>query len=191
MTSLASLITPPSKLSKQIAALRVDPDEATLDEIKDDLNLEFVIAFSKTGLEQDAIREFVYALDHLDELTRTPNFPTDRLLTSSDVINFGEHAIHVLGNRRLHYTAGVSGVAVNDHQLEMIDSFYDHRYLVVINKILKAFRIPGIELTVDKQKYFVSINYTTNHPSFGVLTYKDMNNDLGTSIPFLLSRLEA
>lgn len=167
----------------------IESDHEPLSDVREALNPEFIKAFDGSDLQPEMLREFVYALDHLKELLEMPNLPTERLLTTPDVINYGDEALQQLSHRR-NMSANRQGVAVNNTILESIQDFLDYRYPGTICKVLRALRIPGVTVVLDLEPRFIGINYNSGHPHFGILTYQDMSKRVSTSIPFLLSRLE-
>lgn len=170
----------------------VEADTVQVKDIREVLSEQFLQAFDQTGLPETMLTEFVYALDHLDELTGTPNFPNDRLLNTADVNRYGAEAVQVF-NQAVYHNRNKSrlGVAVGPHQQRSLDEFLELNYPATISRVLRALRLPGIAMTVDNQQYFIGINLVTAHPLFGVISYEDMGNGLKTSIPFLLDRLES
>ena len=164
--------------------------EESIEVIRDSLNEGFIKIFDNTDLGDNVLRQFVYALDDLDRLIYTPGCPTNRLLTSPDLINFGEEAIQALHPRRFHPSTGRSGVAVSSKVLSLVSSFLDKGFPSAINKVLKELKVPGITITLDNEPYFVGITTNTGHDQFGFLTYEDSGKMISVSIPFLLNRLE-
>lgn len=164
-------------------------DQEPLTDVRKSFNPEFLKGFDESGLPAEMLREFVYALDHLKELIEMPNFPTERLLTTPDVINYGDEALQMLSHRR-NNPASRQGVAVNEAILENLQQFLDYRYPNTVCAILRKLRIPGVTLVVDLEPRFIGVSYNSGHPHFAILTYQDMSKRASTSIPFLLSRLE-
>lgn len=167
-----------------------DPDDVPIADVRKAFNGEFVKSFDASGLPEETLREVFYSLDLLSDMVKMEGFPTDRLLTTPDIINFGEEAATALTHRRHHPSLCRAGVAVNERTLEFIQEFMDYKYPQTIHKILRALRVPGITLTFDNEPVFLGISYNTDHPQFGIVTYQDSGKRVGTSIPFLLSRLE-
>lgn len=166
-----------------------ETDDEPLERVRRSLNPDFVRTFDASGLPSETLREFVYALDHFKEMMGLDNFPAERLLTTPDVINYGDEALQLLSHRR-NNPASRQGVAVNEAILEHLQQFLDYRYPTTICQVLRALRIPGVTVVLDTEPCFIGISYNSGHPHFGILTFQDMSSRVSTSIPFLLSRLE-
>jgi hypothetical protein len=151
-------------------------------------NEEFLSKFSMTGLPEAVLVEFAHAIEHLDNIMETDNFPTDRLITTPDVINFGEQATAALATHRDIWR----GVAVNDKILTNVQEFFDMKYVKTIHMVLEKFKIKGISFVMDGIPTFVGLTYQTNHPRFGILSYRvfdAVDGNPGLHIPFLINRL--
>lgn len=148
----------------------------------------FVAKFNMTELPPRMLVEFAHAIEHLDNIMEMDNFPTDRLVTTPDVVNFGEQAVAGLtSNREIG-----RGVAVNEKILTNIQDFFDMKYVKTIHMVLEKFKIKGITFTLDGISTFVGLTYQTNHPRFGILSYRvfdEKDGNPGLHIPFLINRL--
>ena len=170
-----------------------EADEIKVTEVREVLSEQFLQAFDQTGLGDNLLLEFVFAMDHLAELVRTPNFPNDRLLNTSDIVRYGQEAVSAF-NQAVMRTRNKSrlGVAVGPEQATLIEEFLvDRNYPAVIGRVLRALRLPGLNVAIDGQEYFIGLNVVTPHPLFGILSYKELKGNLETAIPFLLDRLES
>jgi len=174
-----------------VPSIAVKEDDVPSSEIRDSLNKQFVVAFDDTGLPAEYLTEFVYALDHLDELMKTPAFPADRLLTTPDIVNYGDEAVTAFNQstRRVHDDHTRHGVAVSQAVTDSLQEFIDRGYPKVINAILRALKIPGVDLSLDNEPRFIGIVQTAAHPHFCVLSYQDLGKRSGFSIPLLNQRL--
>ena len=151
-------------------------------------NEEFVAKFKLTGLPEGVLVEFAHAIEHLDNIMEMDNFPTDRLITTPDVINFCEQAIVALSATR---DIG-KGVAVNEKILTNVQEFFDMKYVKTIHMVLEKFKIKGITFVMDGIPTFVGLTYQTNHARFGILSYRvfdETDGNPGLHIPFLINRL--
>lgn len=168
-----------------------DDDESPIN-IRDSLNPQFVKTFDESGLPAEYLTEFVYALDHLAELLASTNFPADRLLTSPDIINYGDEAVNAFNhNSRQSYSSETRpGVAVSQATLDSLQEFFELNYPRTINKLLRAMKIPGITVSLDNEPRYIGITYGVAHPHFCILVYRDLGKEIGLSIPLLLQRLD-
>jgi len=151
-------------------------------------NEEFIGKFQQTGLPEELLVEFAHAIEHLDNIMEMPSFPTDRLITTPDVINFGEQAIVALSSNR---EIG-RGVAVSEAILNNVQEFFDMKYVKTIHMLLEKFKIKGITFVLDGIPTFVGLTYQTNHARFGILSYRvfdEEDGNPGLHIPFLINRL--
>jgi len=151
-------------------------------------NEDFAVKFKQAELPSGLLVEFAHAIEHLDNIMEMDNFPTDRLITTPDVINFGEQVISALA-----YNRDVGrGVAVSDNVLSNIQEFFDMKYVKTIHMVLEKFKIKGITFVMDGIPTFVGLTYQTNHPRFGILSYRvfdEEDGNPGLHIPFLINRL--
>ena len=153
-----------------------------------EFNPEFVQSFAATGLPQELLVEFVYAVNHLDNLTEMFNFPTDRLITTPDIINFGPEACKALASDQMLGP----GADVNEEILDRVQEFFNMKYVKTIHMVLEKFGTKGITFYLNGFKTFVGITYKTNHARFGILSYRvfdSKDGNPGTHIPFLINRL--
>jgi len=151
-------------------------------------NAEFVSRFQRTGLPEALLVEFAHAIEHLDNIIEMDNFPTDRLITTPDVINFGEQAVLALSSS----PEVARGVAVNEAVLNNVQEFFDMKYIKTIHMVLEKFKMRGVSFVLDDVPAFVGITYQTNHARFGILSYRVFDKedgDPGLHIPFLINRL--
>lgn len=151
-------------------------------------NEEFIGKFRMTDLPEAVLVEFAHAIEHLDNIMEMDHFPTDRLITTPDVINFGEQAISALSSNR---EIG-RGVAVSEQVLTNIQEFFDMKYVKTIHMVLEKFKIKGISFMMDGLPTFVGLTYQTNHTRFGILSYRvfdEKDGNPGLHIPFLINRL--
>lgn len=174
-----------------VPSIAVKEDDVPLSDIRESLNKQFVSAFDDTGLPAEHLREFVYAMDHLHELMETKSFPTDRMLTTPDIVNYGDEAVTAFNQvtRRVHDEHTRHGVAVSQAVTNSLQEFVDLGYPKVINAVLRALKIPGVDISLDNEPRFIGITQTSAHPHFCVLSYQDLGKRSGFSIPLLNQRL--
>jgi hypothetical protein len=149
---------------------------------------DFVAKFKQVNLPTELLVEFAHAIEHLDNILEMNNFPKDRLITTPDVVNFGEQAIAALSSNR---EVG-KGVAVSDAVLTNVQDFFDMKYVKTIHMVLEKFKIKGISFVMDGISTFVGLTYQTNHTRFGILSYRvfdEKDGNPGLHIPFLINRL--
>lgn len=164
--------------------------ESDLVDIYAGLDPFFISRFEHTKLPKRLLAEFVYALDHLDEMIKLKNFQTGRLLSTPDIINFGVEVTKIISSTdKMPF-----GVATHERVVENVQKFFDYGYLKTIHDILAQMKIPGIQVTLDGYQFFVGITYNIAHPRFGVLTYRGAvvgeERRVDTYLPFLLNRLK-
>lgn len=174
-----------------INSTAVNDSAVPLSEIRSAVSPQFVSSFDEAGLPAELLREFVYALDHFNEMMIQPGFPVDRLLTTPDIVNYGEEATGAfnMAHRLLGSTTPL-GVAVSQTITDLIQEFMDQHYAKTINTVLTALRIPGVTLSLDNEPRFVGITYTTDHPHFCIVSYRDLGKNVGLNLPLLSQRLK-
>lgn len=167
-------------------------NKVTVEECRAALNPEFVKAFDNTKLDPALLRDFTLAADFLDEIITTSNFVSDRLLNTPDIERYGDDAVNAFNDKARSGRFPVRlGISVTSQVMELIAKFLDAGYPAVINKVLRALRVPGVDVIIDGEPCFIGITAVTQHPEFGIISYQDLHSGVNTSIPFLLQRLEA
>ncbi len=165
-----------------------DITQEVIDETIEDFNPEFIERFKASKLPFELLVEFVFAINHLDNLTEMNNFPTNRLITTPDIVNFGPDAAKALS---INSPIG-AGVAVSEAVLDRVQEFLDRKYVKTIHIILSKLGVKGISFYLDGLYTFVGITYKTEHSRFGILSYRVYDVTDGnpaTYIPFLINRL--
>lgn len=162
----------------------------TRDEITESLNPEFVQEFNETDLPESVLIEFVYALDHLIELTQTRNYPNDRLLNTPDISKTGSAAVCTFNDfaKRAHQPS-MYGSAVGPETWDSIEEFLRLDYPRVIYSILKAFKRDCVTLSLDTESAQISLKSFTPHPEFGLITFNNFANETVVLLPFHLTRI--
>lgn len=162
----------------------------THEEIVESLNIEFVREFNQTPLNQEILHEFVFALDHLKELTRTENYPNNRLLNTPDIATTGSAAVCVFNDfaKRAHDPT-MYGCAIGTESMKNIAEFFEYDYLKTIARILKNLKRDFIMVTLDGESLNITLKQFTPHPEFGLLTYSNYGEETVAAIPFHLTRI--
>lgn len=162
----------------------------THEEICGALNTGFVNQFKLMGLAPEILKEFVFALDHLDELSRTASFPNNRMLNTPDVMECGTVAAHVFNDfAKRCQDSSQYGCSVSDETMESIKVFLDYKYVATAYAILKDIPGNGVTLTLDGSPFSVKINRYSPHPEFGILRYENIKTTEVILLPFHLSRI--
>jgi hypothetical protein len=164
----------------------------TFEEVTRTLNPELVREFKQTPLQETVLEEFVYAVDHLDEMIKTNNFPKDRLLNSPDVAKTGSQAVNVFNDfaSRSHDKTQW-GCSVGPETMASIQEFFDHGYLGNIALLMKHLRRESVMFVMDSIPMQMTLNRHTPHPEFGVLVFANLKDKTTTMVPFHLTRLES
>jgi hypothetical protein len=172
--------------------LDLEPDETpiTREELDKTLNIGFVREFNQTLLDTDVLREFVFALDELKEITRTTNFPHNRLLNTPDISHTGSAAVCTFNDfaKRAHEPS-MYGCAVGVETMQNIVEFLTRDYLRTFSVVLKAFKRDSVMLTLDNESLQVSLKTFSPHHEFGLLTYNNFSEDTVVMFPFHLTRI--
>lgn len=167
-----------------------DKQPLTHEELIQDLNIGFVREFNLTPLTWDVLREFVFALDHLEELVDTHNFPNARLLNTPDIATTGQVAVNVFNDlARRGQDQGLWGCAVGAETADVIERFLRCDYLKTLALVFKYLRRDSIMLTLDGLNLQIALKQHTAHPEFGMLVYNNFNNDTEVMLPFHLTRI--
>lgn len=180
-----------AEAADEVKLLDTEKDDApmTNEEIIKSLNIGFVREFTQTGLSHDVLREFVYALDHLKDLTRTPNYPHNRLLNTDDISATGSPAVCVFNDfaKRAHEHS-MFGCAVGKETADTIKEFFEYNYISSMAAVLKGLKRDSIMLTLDGQSLQLSLKRTSPHHEFGLLTYNNYSEETVVMLPFHLTR---
>jgi len=163
----------------------------THEEIVESLNIGFVREFAQTQLDKEVMDDMVFGLDLLKDITRTPNYPQNRLLNTDDIIATGSAAVCVFNDfaKRAHEPS-MYGCAVGPETADLVKEFMDSGYLRVIATLVKHFKRDSIMLTLDGESVQISLKRFSPHPEFGLLTYNNFNLETSVMLPFHLVRLD-
>jgi hypothetical protein len=163
----------------------------THEEIVESLNIGFVREFAQTQLNKEVLDELVFALDLLKDITRTPNYPQNRLLNTEDIITTGSAAVCVFNDfaKRAHEPS-MYGCAVGAETADLVKEFMETGYLRVLATVVKHFKRESLMLTLDNESVQISLKRFSPHPEFGLLTYNNYNEETVVMFPFHLVRLD-
>lgn len=155
-----------------------------------DLNKEIVEEFFVNGIGPALLEKFVYAVDHLDDLHTTSNFPVNRLLNTPDIIAGGSEVVSLFDDyaKRSRESSNF-GCTVSSDTMEFIQEFYEFDYLKDIHCIAKAFNRQVFNFKLDSNERQLEITRLTPHHEFGLLRYKNITTGLCFSLPFHLNRI--
>lgn len=155
-----------------------------------DLNQEMVDEFHVNGVGPALLEQFVFAVDHLDEMTKTSNFPNNRLLNTADIIAGGTEVVSLFDDyaKRSREISNY-GCSVSNETMASIQEFYDLNYLKDIHLVAKTFNRQVFNFTLDGIERQLEITRLTPHHEFGLLRYKNIATGLCTSLPFHLNRI--
>lgn len=162
----------------------------TFKEICNDLNSEFISQFTLMKLPESVLEEFVFACDHLDELSRIPNFPINRLLNTPDVVTSGTAAACVFNDfaKRSHDQT-MFGCAVSEEVMAALTEFLEMGYLSSIWTLTKDQPQQSQAFSLDNNSLVVRVIRYSPHPEFGILRYDNKTTNNSILIPFHLSRI--
>lgn len=156
------------------------------------LNPEFVAAFQSTRTMYDVMREFIYATDHLDELSKLPGFKEGKMLNNGDVDRMGPNVRNVFNSFAKSSKDNLWRIVpVNNEVTESITDFFKEDYITMIYLMMLRMCNSEIEFKIGSFRYFVSISSESPHFSFAVLDYIDVSRKVHVRIPFLKERLRS
>lgn len=166
------------------------PDDESFEAIVNDLSDNVVKHFFNTGLPESELIEFVYGLDAIEELSKMPGFPKDRMLTTRDLIKGGWDVIWPFINKaKVEGIVSNYGVAVNENLLQEIEDFFEAGYLTAIYNMVKSDEQQKLMFVLNGTALCVGISQSSAHPEYGVLQYTDMTNHFSVQMPFCLDRI--
>lgn len=141
-------------------------------------------------LAMSELPEFIYALDQLDEITRTTHFKSNRILETPDTRSSQREVNRAFNSYRLHdkdFTWKIKSVGPGT--ADAIMEFLKRDYINVLFRVMKTQENNKVELTLDGQKYYFRLEVRTPHPMFAVLEYTDVSERKVLKLPFFLNRL--
>lgn len=165
-------------------------DEASFSRIFGQLNPEFVAAFKDTGTLYDVLREFVYGMDHLDEITKMKGFKTNKMLESPDCAKMGQGVKKMFNTfAKFSKEAYWRMVPISQEISNSLQEFFNQRYITDIYLMMLRMCNSELEFTLDGNPYIVHIDVETPHFGCAVLDYIDVNRKVVVRIPFMKERL--
>jgi hypothetical protein len=134
------------------------------------------------------IKEFIFGVDILVELVNSPTVPMKRLLNNKDVT---DALVFKMKDRA--FSEGKPeyyGCQVNAYVTDLIDEFFERKYLRLFNYVLSETR-PHLVIKLDGSEYLLTINkalsLSTQHCS---VNFKNLGDgDRRIVIPFNTKRL--
>ncbi|MNG47029.1 hypothetical protein D3C79_48960 [compost metagenome] len=134
--------------------------------------------------------EFMYALDHLDEITCTTHFKSNRILETHDTYRLRSQVNRAFNDYRLHSKDTTWKIkTVGPGTWDAIAEFLERDYVNVLFRVMRATTNNKLEITLDGQKYIVRLEIKTPHALYGVLEYTNVGEKKVLKLPFFLTRL--
>jgi len=148
--------------------------------------------FDRLSISSKRLCDFVFLLDILHEIVTDKNFLSGYLLNSPDTVHYGREAFSAFKTcSRDLAVPNPPPISVSQHVLDLQAELFEFGYPESLRRILRACRVPGIDVTLDNHtKAYIGLTTKTVHPKFGILLYQDLGTGANASIPFLLERLE-
>lgn len=155
------------------------------------LDDDFVAKFKASNTLFSCAREFVYALDHLDEMTKLEGFTLGQVVMSPDIeplkleafFMFNEFAT-LSGNKMWKMAMPTPAARAS------IVEFFDYNYLSVIQTIMLRLEVEKICVMLDGNPYTIEIDKITPYFRTSVLHYRDINRRMSIHIPFNKKRTD-
>ena len=163
------------------------------------LDADFVTKFKEANIRGNSLSEFVYAMDHLDELMQLDECPKNKMLLSPDVLERNKVSMFMLFNEfyRLTNDEAWTMVPINAVVKESLQQFFEHKYLMVINFMIESLGVlnakgtaKDLRLEVSGVKYLLQIDEITPKFELGVLHFNDLDTGLSLHIPFMKNRVD-
>ena len=129
------------------------------------------------------IREFLFGLDCLVELVNDPKVPKGKFLNNSDV---DERLVEVCQKRaRMENKQEYFGCQVNPATMDLIEEFFEHKYLRLITFVLAKVN-SHLPVKVNDGTYLLYITKEwSTQTNTSVIYFRDMENEENRiSIPF-------
>jgi len=155
------------------------------------LNPEFVAAFQQSGSVYDLMREFVYAMDHLDEISKMNSFKNEKLLNNQDIDSVGGREVNNMFASFAKSSRDPSWriVPVGKDITESIQNFYYEGYIDIIYLVMLRLKMAELEFKLDGNLCRVFIQVETPHHQISFLDYVDVKRRVVVRIPFMKSRI--
>lgn len=155
------------------------------------LNHEFVNMFMNIKPDTRELGRFVYAIDALAEISRTPGFPSGRLLNNTDVYTKPNRASFMFTNlARSIKDHSLYGVAVPRLVEDLIEEIYEAKYFELLGELFTATSLPFIFCVLDGVQYHITlVRSFRTVPGYSAIKFIDGLNGNEVFIPFLSARL--
>lgn len=151
----------------------------------------FVTKFKASGTLFNCAREFVYALDHLDEMTKLEGFTMGQIVMSPDIEPVKLEAFFMFNEFATLSKNPMWKMAVPTPAARAsIVEFFDWKYLSVIQTIMLRLEVEKLEVTLDGNPYSIEIDKITPYFRTSVLHYRDINRRMSIHIPFSKKRTD-
>lgn len=153
------------------------------------LNKEFVDLFLRvTNNDVRSLQEFVYGIDCLVDISRSPSFPSGRLINTVDV---SPRIAGILGQAaRVTKDHSLFGCQVSPETSELVSEFFEYDYLKVFAEFLQKVKQPFCYLELDG----VAFNFNFVHTLCAIrevsaFRFSNVKDGVDVCIPFNKSRI--
>lgn len=156
------------------------------------LNQEFVTLFVRHMGETHKLEEFVFAIDNLIDISRSPSFPSGKLLNNADITLRGSRAAFAFNQlARSTKDSAYYGCQVGPATAELIQEFFEHKYIKLISEFFIKSGFPFAVFTLDGVQFHLTLNRSFNMVrDYAALKLTVAGTGDEVYIPFLKSRLE-
>jgi hypothetical protein len=165
------------------SAIVVEEDE--FEDAARALNKDFVERFMALNIQKAALREFVYALDHLHEMMEVEGCPINQTLVSPDTEKHALQSFFLFNELyRMTNNASWKMTLVNKEIKAWIKEFFDRRYITNISFIMDRMGVDELELVYDNRAIVLVLNEIVPQSKLNVLELYDVAKKQGIKIPF-------
>jgi hypothetical protein len=165
-----------------------EPEFNKLGYFKKILNTEFVDTFLNTMGSVQKLKEFVYAVDLLIEISESPLLPSGRLLNNCDVTT--KAALTWAQQARYGRDRQLFGCQVSSQVAELIQEFFDYGYPKLLGELFTKTRFRFAAFTLHNVQYQLIFTREFNVLSeYAAIKLISNNTDIDVFIPFLQTRL--
>lgn len=156
------------------------------------LNQEFVTLFMQHMGDTRNLEEFVFAIDTLIEISKSPSFPSGKLLNNADITLRGSRAAFAFNQlARSTKDSTYYGCQVSPATAELIQEFFEHKYIKLISEFFIKAGFPFAMFTLDGVQIHLTLNRSFNMVrDYAALKMTIAGTGNEVYIPFLKSRLE-
>lgn len=153
------------------------------------LNKQFVDLFLRVNNNDvRLLQEFVYGIDCLVDISRSPSFPSGRLINTPDV---NPRIASILGQAaRITKDYSLFGCQVSSATSELVEEFFEYNYLKVFSDLLQKVKLPFCYFELDG----VAFNFNFVHSvcairEISAFRFSNVNDGVEVCIPFNKSRI--